>query len=143
MENNSVVNTEAPPSSDDKTAAILAHCLTLLVGFIGPLIIYVTKTDSKFARKHAAEALNFQISFFLYVMVLMVGFFIAFIPVASDWAHLDPQSRDLPPGIGWILGLSGALVIGGLLSFIFTLIATIKASNGQLYRYPLCIHFIK
>src|SRR5215212_8669083 len=62
-----------PPTSDDKTMAILSHVLTLAVGFVAPLIIYLIKKDSSsFATYHAKESLNFQITIFIIIIVLII-----------------------------------------------------------------------
>ena len=55
-----------PPSSDEKTMALLSHILTLVSAFIAPLVIYlVKKDDSSFVAEHAKESLNFQITAFI------------------------------------------------------------------------------
>ena len=51
------------PTADEKNIALLAHILTIFVGFIAPLVIYLVKKDeSEFVRENAVESLNFQIS---------------------------------------------------------------------------------
>ncbi len=60
------------PTSDEKTMAILSHILTLVCGFIAPLIIYLIKKDeSKFVAEHARESLNFQITLFIIMLILL------------------------------------------------------------------------
>lgn len=112
----------APTSSsmpgDDKTWAILSHVLTFVGGFIAPLVIYLIKKDeSPYVRHHAAEALNFQLSILIYAIVSMILILVL---------------------IGILLIL--AVAIGAL---VFTIIAAIAASNGEEYRYPLTIRFVK
>lgn len=112
----------APASSsmpgDDKTWAILSHVLTFVGGFIAPLVIYLIKKDeSPYVRHHAAEALNFQLSIIIYAIVSMILILVL---------------------IGILLIL--AVAIGAL---VFTIIAAIAASNGEEYRYPLTIRFVK
>ncbi|MEZ4955181.1 MAG: DUF4870 domain-containing protein [Saprospiraceae bacterium] len=109
---------EFDPSQDEKNIALLSHVLTLVAGFIAPLVIYLVKKDeSEFVKTHAKESLNFQISIFIYVLVciplvlLFIGFFII---IAIGLAYL-------------------ALVI----------VATIKASEGKIYKYPFTIRLIK
>lgn len=119
MEQNSLLGTEAqpivPPTSDEKTMSILSHILTLVAGFIAPLIIYLVKKDeSKFITEHAKESLNFQIT----VMIAYVVLAITIIGLALIW-------------IVWILAV------------IFAIIGTIRASEGKTYRYPLTIRLIK
>ena len=110
----------SPPSGvgDDKTWAILSHVLTSVGGFIAPLVIYLIKKDeSPFVRHHAAEALNFQLSVLLYAIISLVLILVL---------------------VGLVLLF--ALGIGTL---IFTIIAAVAASNGERYRYPLTIRFVK
>lgn len=119
MEQNSLLGTDeqpiVPPTSDEKTMAILSHILTLVAGFIPPLIIYLIKKDeSKFASEHAKESLNFQITVTLACIVL----FITIIGILLIW-----------------------IVV--ILALILVIIATIKASEGKMYRYPLTLRLIK
>jgi len=99
------------PTSDEKTMALL----TLAVGFIAPLIIYLLKKDeSPFIAAHAKESLNFQITLLIAIIVLIVTV------------------------IGALL-----LWIVGILAMVLIIVATIKASEGKLYQYPATIRFIK
>lgn len=99
--------------------AAFAGYLTVALGFIvGPLILWlIKKEDSSYVDYHGKEALNFQISFFIYGLIagaLILVF------------------------IGVIL-----LPIVGILHLIFMIIGTIRASEGTYYRFPLTIRFIK
>ena len=103
------------PTSDEKTLAILSHVLTLVAGFIAPLVIYLVKKDeSSFVREHAKESLNFQITVFIIVVVLFVSV------------------------IGILL-----LWLVAILALILVIVATIKANEGKLYRYPFTLRLIK
>lgn len=103
------------PTSDEKTMAILSHVLTLVAGFIAPLVIYLIKKDeSAFIREHAKESLNFQIS----VFIIIVALFITVIGILLVW-------------------------IVGIAALVFVVLATMKASEGKLYRYPFTIRLIK
>jgi uncharacterized protein len=110
---------EKPITQDDKTMAILAHILTLVCSFIAPLIIYLIKKDEgpSFALAHAKESLNFQLSLIIY---FVLGFVL-------------------------IILLVGIFILAfiGLFALIVTIIATVKAANGEMYRYPLCIRMIR
>ncbi len=103
------------PTSDERTLAILAHALTFVAQFLAPLIIYlVKKDDSKFVAAQAKESLNFQITVFLACIILIITVIgIFFI---------------------WIIGVAAAILV---------IVASIKASEGKVYRYPLTIRFIK
>jgi uncharacterized Tic20 family protein len=90
-----------------------------LIGIVlGPLIVWLARRDqSAFVAAHAKEALNFNISVLLAAVVcalLMLVF------------------------IGVLLGT--ALFIAWL---VLTLIAAIKASEGELYRYPFSLRLVK
>jgi uncharacterized Tic20 family protein len=110
--------TDLDPTQDEKNVALLSHVLTLLVSFIAPLVIYLVKKDeSEYIRHHAVESLNFQISLFLYMLLSI-------------------------PLMLIIIGVFMAMAVG-FLGLIFVIVATIKASEGKTYRYPLTIRFVK
>lgn len=103
------------PTSEERTMSILAHILTFVFPVVATLVIYLIKKDeSKYVTAHAKEALNFQITFMLITIILCVTL------------------------IGMIL-----LPVVGLIYLIFVIVATVKASDNKLYRYPLTIRFIK
>lgn len=103
------------PTSDEKIMAILSHVLTFVAGFIAPLVIYLIKKDeSAFVREHAKESLNFQISVFIIIVVL----FISVIGILLIW-------------------------LVAILTFVLVIVATIKANEGKLYRYPFALRLIK
>jgi uncharacterized Tic20 family protein len=104
-----------PPTSDEKTLALLSHVVTFVSNFIAPLIIYIIKKDeSPFVAAHAKESLNFQLTILLAVIVL----FITIVGILLLW-------------------------IVGIYALVLVIVATIRASEGKLYRYPLTIRFIK
>lgn len=106
------------PTSDEKNIALLCHIGTFFGGFILPLVVFLIKKDeSKFVAEHAKESLNFQISMFIY---FIGSFMLAFI------------------FIGFIL-----MFALGVMALITVILATIAASKGEFYKYPLCIRLIK
>ena len=50
----------AVPTSDEETLAMLAHVLQIFTWWIGPLVIYLAKRDSKFVSFHAMQTLLWQ-----------------------------------------------------------------------------------
>ena len=103
------------PTSDEKTMALLSHVLTLAVGFLAPLIIYlIKKNESSFVTAHARESLNFQITIFIIIVALVITV------------------------VGILL-----LWIVGILALVLVIMATVKASEGKLYRYPFSLRLIK
>ena len=110
--------------SDERMWAMLTHLSALpgsfvLIGaIVAPLVIWqVQKNKSAFVYYHGKEAVNFQIT-----MAIAAAFsFLLFLLL-----------------IGLVL-----IWIVGAVWLIFTVIAAIKANNGEYYRYPLTIRLIK
>jgi uncharacterized Tic20 family protein len=84
---------------------------------LGPLIVWLAKRDdSPEIDAHGKEALNFQISMLIYTLV--AGVFCLIL-------------------IGFVF-----LAILWVLNAVFVIIASIQASEGKFYRYPMTIRFI-
>ena len=119
-------------TQDDKTWALISHIGTLVsayiaLGFLAPLVVMLVKGESSpFARRHAVESLNFQISLLIYSLV---GGVLAFLFVL------------MTVGLGMLVVLPLALALAvAVLALI--IIATVKAGNGEDYRYPFTIRFV-
>ncbi len=105
-------------SQDAKNLAMLCHLLGLITNFLGPLILWLLKKeDDAFIDSNGKEALNFQLT----IMFAMIA-----------------------------AGILSFLCIGVLLmpvimvlDIVFSIIACVKASKGEDYRYPLCIRLVK
>ena len=128
------VQTQSPSLSDRQwaagvhVAALLAAMMTSLwagvAGAIAALIVWMLVRDkSAFATEHAKEAVNFNLSMFIYaaIAVLLVIFTL---------------------GIGLIVALPMWLVLA-LAWIVCTLRAAFKAYDGQPYRYPITIRLFK
>jgi uncharacterized protein len=116
-------------TSDPRQWAMLAH-LSALAGlfigfnFLGPMIVYLVKKDEDpFVRDQATEALNFNLSVFIYLSVLGVATFVlSFVLIG--------------------LLLIPVLAAGVIAWVVFVIIAATRANNGEAYRYPLTIRFV-
>ncbi len=108
----------APPPGDDKLWIMLCHLSLLIgVGFLLPLVVYFVKRhDSPLTAEHAKEALNFHISIYLYGFVF---FLLSFALVGIPF-----------------------LIADVLLALVLPIVACVKASNGQFYRYPLTVRLV-
>ncbi|OYW72257.1 MAG: hypothetical protein B7Z37_25405 [Verrucomicrobia bacterium 12-59-8] len=110
-----------PPSDvtqDEKTLGIVMHVLCL-VGFpiLGPLIVWLVKKDqSSYLDRQGRELLNFQLSYLLYGFV---AFLLCFIFI----------------GIPLLIGV-------GIATFVLTIIGIVRASEGNVYRFPLTIRLL-
>ena len=93
------------------------------MGFLAPLLIMLTVgNQSRFVRRHAVESLNFQISLLIYSAVAI---FFSIITI----------------GLGLIIVIPLALV--ALVWIVVVVIqASVKATNGEDYRYPLTIRLV-
>ena len=114
------------PEPAEKNLAMLAHLLSLSgflipgMNIVIPLLIWLNKRDqSHFVAMHARESLNFQITVAIFVAV---------------WVMLKVML------VGLLLLPLVPFVIIALL--IIVIRAGLKASNGEEYRYPLCLRFV-
>ena len=112
------------PGSDACGWAVAAHLTPWIAGFIGPLIIWLAKKEDPFVEEHARESLNFQLSLMLYFFVL------AFSMILVVWVPL------------WIFIWIPVFFGLAILAFVTNIVGAIRASNGDMYRYPLCIRFV-
>jgi uncharacterized Tic20 family protein len=109
-------------------SALVGGLLTSVVGgwgtFAGPLIIWLIKKDEMpFVNDQAKEALNFNITVAIIALVMTLLTFVTL-------------------GIGIII-TGPILVIVGIAWLVLTIIAAMKANEGQPYRYPFAIRLIK
>lgn len=114
----------ASVSSEERQWGMFAH-LAALVGFIvpfgnliGPLVVWQMKKDTMpFVADQGKESLNFQITVAIAVLVCILLMVIL---------------------IGALL-----LPVVGIGALVFTVIAAIKANQGEAYRYPIALRLIK
>ncbi|UKJ06968.1 DUF4870 domain-containing protein [Solitalea lacus] len=109
---------------EDKQFIMLTHLSQLanfvfpFGGLLVPMLLWQMKKDEVMnLEDHAKEIINFQISFFIYVVISCILILL-------------------------LIGI-GLLVLIGLLTVIFPIIGAVKASNGEFYNYPLTIKFLK
>lgn len=126
----------APASQPDnqgqaRTWNMLCH-LSALAGYIipfgnvlGPLLVWqIKKNEFPSVEEHGKAALNFQLTVLVAVVVVgMAAFLLSFVC------------------IGFVL--IPVVVAIGLCGIIFAIIAGIKANNGEAYRYPWSLTFIR
>jgi uncharacterized Tic20 family protein len=147
-------------TKEERNWAMLSHLLALVGYFaipfgniIAPLIIYLVKKDeSAFVADQARESLNFQISLSIYelisgflVLILMV-FVAPFGPFFFDSQVIqNPERISDRFHLFFITALICFFLLTAMwvLGLVLTIIATIKASNGKSYRYPMTIRLIR
>jgi len=104
-------------------AGLAGYIMPLLGNIVVPLVLWQVKKDEHtFVDEQGKEAVNFQISMSLYAIAGTILCLITCIGAV------------LIPVVGIAVGIA---------DLVFLLIAAVKANNGQSYRYPLTIRFIK
>lgn len=114
------------PTSEERNWAMIAHLAGLasylgvipFASIIGPLIVWLLKKDSSaFVDEHGKESLNFQITmsiaFAISVALCLVVIGFFILPFLAIWI------------------------------IVLVVIAAIKAVNGEHFRYPLSIRFVR
>lgn len=107
-----------PVDSSHRLLNILSHGAVFLgTPMLIPLIVYlVTKNDRTTVSAHAAEAFNFHLSFAVWALLCVPLTFI---------------------GIGFLL-----LVAIAITTLVCAIIGIVKASNDEVYRYPLTFRLL-
>lgn len=111
-------------SKDEKNWGMFCHLASfagVIIPFgniIGPLVIWLMKKDEySFVDDQGKEALNFQITV---AIAFIICFLLSFV----------------------IIGIFLMFVVG-IFALVVTIIAIVKSSQGEYYRYPLSIRLVK
>ena len=114
---NPIPSLPGQPSSEERNIATLAHLITFVSSFIGPLVIYLVKKDeSAYVAAPAKEVLNFHLSVLIYAAIAFVSCFLL---------------------IGFVL-----VPALGIFVLVVTIMGALSAYEGKNFRYPLCIRFL-
>lgn len=121
---NTSSNAMSPEEKDFRQWAMLLHFSMLLgfvvplAGLIAPIVIWqVKKNEMPAIEEHGKNATNWIISAVIYAIISTILVFVVV-------------------GIPLLIAL-------GILSIVFPIIAGVKANNGETWKYPLTIAFIK
>jgi len=136
------------PASGERTWAAAAHVAALVLalctswlagvaGMLGAGVVYLLKRDdSPFAAQHAREAFNFNLSMFVYALVACaIGIALLGATVLTLGIGL---LLTLPAGIVLLLAIAVVAVVW----LVCSIIAAVKAMNGEPYRYPFTIRLL-
>lgn len=107
-------STQTETSQDARNMALLCHLLGA-VGFFGPLVIWLIERDKhRYVDDQGREAMNYQISLMIYLVALGVTIVGAFLIPVLMIVHI-----------------------------ILIAMASMKASRGESWHYPIAITFLK
>ncbi len=149
-------------TTSEKNTATFTHLSTLsqyiipFGNYIFPILIWTSYKDkSEFVNHHGKQTLNFQLSLLLYTLILaliaipiFIILFFQNLPMEAVFNDEDFIIRNFnfEGNIGLLSIGATAVVLFGLLKvveFFLVIYASIKTSNGEYYKYPLTIPFIK
>jgi uncharacterized Tic20 family protein len=150
------------PSTSERNTATFLHLSTLtqyLIPFgnyILPIIIWsAKKNESTFVDSNGKNVLNFQLSMLLYSLLALI----IIIPIFIYSVIKGIVINNIEEGEDFIVenlsfeNASGFVILGiivflvfcfiKIVEFILIIYGSVKASNGEAYKYPLTISFIK
>lgn len=100
---------------EEKLGAVLVHVVAIFFELIAPIVGYVfLKDKGPFVGHHAKESLNFSITVALISVVLAISI------------------------VGWLI-----IWLVPVYWTVMRIIAALKASQGEFFKYPMTIRFIK
>ncbi len=149
-------------TSNERTIASITHLSALsqyiipFGNYIFPLILWTTNKDkSDFVNHHGKQTLNFQLSMllysFLFVIIAVPTFLIWLFKIIHQF-ELENQTVEFQD-IFTTQNITGMVIVGIVAAIIFLVLklaefflviyAAFKAADGEYYKYPLTINFIK
>ena len=120
-------------TGDQQTWRVLAHASAFIQflgvpSVVGPLIVWLIRREDPVVEPHARDALNFQLTILIYFVAGIILAFLAAITIVG-------------------LVLTGViillLIVLVVLELVFALLATLAASRGERYVYPMSLQLIK
>ncbi|WP_323703721.1 DUF4870 domain-containing protein [Mammaliicoccus sp. Dog046] len=115
---NDIVSEQTGTTKDDRLYGMLIYLSSFIVGFFGPLLIWLIKReDSKFVDRVGKDYLNFFLSYTIWTIISTILCMIL---------------------IGFLF-----LIVLSILLIVFTIIGAVKSYRGETYLPPLSIRFFK
>ena len=109
-------------TEEERNWAMAAHLGSFLtayiaLGLLAPLAVLLFKgNNSPYIRRHAVESLNFQITALIAIGICLLLFFV-------------------------VIGIF-MLIAWGVFYLIVVILASVRASRGEDFRYPLTLRFV-
>ena len=149
-------------TNSNKNTATLTHLSTLTQYFIPfgnyifPIVIWSTQRDkSEYVNAQGKQTINFQLSLFVYTLILALIaipiFCVTFLRSMSfdtffDGGDFMIQNLNLQHVSGMVTLLIMAVLVFVAMKvaeFFLIIYAAVKTSNGENFKYPLTIPFIR
>ncbi|HPJ30170.1 MAG TPA: DUF4870 domain-containing protein [Methanothrix sp.] len=145
-------------NQDARTWATICHLSALLMllgvplgNVLGPLAVWLVKRNQHpFVDDQGKEALNFQLSVTLYLVLAGVLIFFSVGSMAFFWPAFHHGMMDFWNPLAMPFAMPFAFLLGLFLVFglfvadvILAIVAAVRTSNGKAFRYPLTIRAIK
>ena len=121
--------------SDERMYGMLAYLLSIIAGFISPLIFYlIFKERSDFIHRVSREALNLQITALIVNLAGTVVFFVSLFTVLL-----------IAPPVAVLLWIALFVLVFayGIAVLVFVIMGAIRANSGQVYKVPLILRLVK
>lgn len=120
-------------SGDQQTWRVLAHASAFvqflgIPSVVGPLVVWLIRRDDPVVEPHARDALNFQLSLLIYFVAGLILAFLTAITIV---------------GLVVTVFIVILLLVLVVLELVFALLATLAASRGERYVYPMSLQLIK
>lgn len=148
-------------TNNSKNTATLIHLSALsqyfipFGNFIFPIFIWSTTKDrSEYINTQGKQSINFHLSLFLYSLIMvLIAVPIFFITIFSQVEYANLNHNDFLIENFNTSEISGLLITGlvivclfiflKVLEFFLIIYAAVKTSNGDDFKYPLAINFLK
>lgn len=129
-----------------RTWSMLCHISALaglfftLGNIIGPLLVWqIKKNELPEIEPYGKEALNFQIT----ILIINIFAGIVFAGILGYGFGFGHMWRSPFYFFGGGFGIGVIISIINFVAWVLAVIAGVRANNGEFYRYPFAIRFIK
>ena len=125
-------------TQDEKAYAGLAHALMMGTWWIGPLVIYLSKKESRFVAFHALQALFWQIIFTVLYFGAIMTWVVAIISTVALHPQTSPANQQFPVAVFIMFPIFWLFIMGGFaLTLTLGIMFCLKAMRGEWAGYPV------
>lgn len=126
-------------------AGLLGQFVLVIGNVIIPLVIWlVLRKKNSLVDAHGKSVLNFQISLWIYGIIAVIFILLGIGATGATTVLQFSMTSAITIFIFMILAIIAIvfLIVLFFIEVVCTIIACIKASNGESYRYPWSIRFL-